>query len=130
VTAPKGDRLLLDTHIVLWWLTDSDELTDAVKSAIDNEPEVYLSAASVWEVAIKQQIGKLRSDRNLGATLEQCDLQPLPISLRHVRAVGELPLIHRDPFDRILLAQARTEGLTLLTRDPIVASYGGAVIVV
>ncbi len=127
MTAPPSGRLLLDTHIALWWLADSDELTDAVKSAIDNETEVYLSAASVWEVVIKQQAGKLQSDRDLGAALEQCDLQPLPILLRHARVVGELPLIHRDPFDRMLLAQARSDDLTLLTRDAIVASYGGGV---
>ncbi|TSD93137.1 type II toxin-antitoxin system VapC family toxin [Skermania sp. ID1734] len=91
---------------------------------IDDETEVYASAVTAWEVAIKQQLGRLTADEDLASVIEGSDLQPLPITLRHACVVSGLPLIHRDPFDRMLVAQARAERLTLLTRDRQLAAYG------
>lgn len=120
-------RLLLDTSIVLWWLVDSDELSEEVKAMIDDETEVYVSAATVWEVASKQQLHKLVAEEDLAEAIERSDLQPLPITLRHAGAAGALPLISRDPIDRMLVAQASCERLTLVTRDDRVAAYEGSV---
>lgn len=120
-------RLLLDTHVLLWWLADSAELDDSVKGLIEVEPDVYLSAASVWEIAIKQSLGKLQAPEDLTDRLIASEFSPLPITATHgVRAAG-LPPHHRDPFDRMLIAQAQLEGLTLVTRDKRVRSYDVAV---
>jgi PIN domain nuclease of toxin-antitoxin system len=115
-------RLLLDTHIILWWLADDPELADDVKRAIDTEPDVFISAASLWELAIKQSRGTIgpadRPERAAGS-----ELRDLPITSRHALAAGRLPPIHRDPFDRMLVAQARCDGLTLVTRDATIQKY-------
>jgi PIN domain nuclease of toxin-antitoxin system len=116
-------RLLLDTHVVLWWLTDDETLSDEVKQLIDTEVEVFISAASVWEIAIKQALGKLVGPPDLLDVLDRSGLLELPIRSRHAAAAGGLPLGHRDPFDRMLVAQARCEGLTLLSRDPQMQGY-------
>lgn len=118
-----GSRFLLDTHVVLWWLAGDPELSEDVKTTIDDEIEVYVSAATVWEVAIKQGIGKLKAEVDLAEAIEESDLRPLPISHAHARAAGQLPLHHRDPFDRMLVAQARSEDLTLVTRDQAIHAY-------
>lgn len=115
--------MLLDTHVVLWWLTDDQTLSVEVKEAIDTETEVFLSAASVWEIAIKQALGKLTAPANLIDVLGRCGLVELPIRFRHAAEAGALPALHRDPFDRMLVAQARCEGLTLLTRDEQLQRY-------
>ena len=116
-------RLLLDTQVVLWWLTDDETLSDEVKQLIDTEVEVFISAASVWEIAIKQALGKLVGPPDLLDVLDRSGLLELPIRSRHAAAAGGLPLGHRDPFDRMLVAQARCEGLTLLSRDPQMHGY-------
>ncbi len=116
-------RLLLDTHVVLWWLADDPTLSDELKAAIDDELEVYVSAASGWEVAIKQGIGKLRAPVDLVEAFDTSDLQPLPVTFAHAIEVGRLPSHHRDPFDRMLVAQARVESLTLVTRDSAMGDY-------
>ena len=116
-------RLLLDTHVVLWWLTDDETLSDEVKQLIDTEVEAFISAASVWEIAIKQALGKLVGPPDLLDVLDRSGLLELPIRSRHAAAAGGLPLGHRDPFDRMLVAQARCEGLTLLSRDPQMRRY-------
>jgi PIN domain nuclease of toxin-antitoxin system len=116
-------RLLLDTHVVLWWLTDDETMSAEVKEAIDTEVEVFISAASVWEIAIKQALGKLTGPPDLLDVLDRSGLVELPIRSRHAAEAGRLPLLHRDPFDRMLVAQARCEGLTLLSRDPQVQRY-------
>lgn len=116
-------RLLLDTHVVLWWLMDDVTLSPEVKEAIDTEAEVYLSAASVWEISIKQALGKLAGPSDLLEVVSRCGLMELPIRARHAAEAGGLPPLHRDPFDRMLVAQARCEGLTLLSRDPQVQRY-------
>lgn len=119
--------LLLDTHVVLWWLTDDPRLSDDIKERLDHEPDVYVSAATIWEVAIKQAIGKLMGPAGLPEQMVASGFGNLPISSAHAIAAGRLPLIHRDPFDRMLVAQAQCEGLTLVTRDPWCQKYEVAV---
>ncbi len=115
-------RLLLDTHVVVWWLTDAPELSDDVKDQIDTEPDVFVSAATVWELAIKQMLGKLEP-ADLPERVAATDLRDLPIMARHALVAGRLPAIHRDPLDRLLVAQAQCEGLTLVTHDALVQKY-------
>ena len=115
--------LLLDTHVILWWLTDDLTLSDEVKTRLDDEPDVYVSPASLWEVTIKQSIGKLSEPIDVAEEIRDSGFRELPITLHHAIAEGRLPLIHRDPFDRMLVAQAQCEGLTLVSRDPHVQRY-------
>jgi PIN domain nuclease of toxin-antitoxin system len=120
--------LLLDTHVVLWWLTDDPTLSDDIKARLDHEPDVYVSAATIWEVAIKQAAGKLLGPSGLPERIRDSGFAPLPIGFEHAIAAGCLPLIHRDPFDRMLIAQAQCENLTLVTRDPLCQKYDVAVL--
>jgi PIN domain nuclease of toxin-antitoxin system len=115
--------LLLDTHVVLWWLTDHPTLSDTIKDQLDHEPDVYVSAATVWEVAIKQAMGKLKEPADLPERIRDSGFRELPITSEHAIAAGRLPLIHRDPFDRMLVAQAQRENLTLVTKDPHILEY-------
>jgi PIN domain nuclease of toxin-antitoxin system len=116
-------RLLLDSHILLWWLTLAPNLTDRARRAITLADEVYVSAASVWELAIKAASGRLRIPEDLGVQMQKNGFVPLPITMAHGIAAAELPLHHRDPFDRMLIAQASLESLTLLTADPRLKLY-------
>lgn len=116
-------RLLLDTHVVLWWLSDSDELSLGVKDLIDSELEVYVSVASLWEIALKTAAGKLRMPEYWLDVVGQSGLLELPIRAHHAVEAGLLPPLHRDPFDRLLVAQAQHEGLTLVTRDHQIHAY-------
>ena len=116
-------NLLLDTHVVIWWLTDDPTLSDEIKSALDQEPDVYVSSATIWEVAIKQAIGKLAEPTDLPERIRDSGFRELPITSEHAIVAGRLPLIHRDPVDRMLVAQARCAGLTLVTRDPDIHKY-------
>ncbi|MEV7624604.1 type II toxin-antitoxin system VapC family toxin [Actinoplanes sp. NPDC089786] len=120
--------LLLDTHIALWWLADDATLAADVKDHIDREPVVFLSAATIWEVTIKQSLGKV-GPPDLPERLRDCDLQHLAINAEHSIAAGRLPLHHRDPFARMLVAQAQTEGLTLVTRDAEIQKYDVPILV-
>jgi PIN domain nuclease of toxin-antitoxin system len=120
--------LLLDTHVVLWWLADDPALADSVKDRLDHEPDVYVSAATIWEVAIKQALGKIPEPAGLPERIQQSGFNPLPISFDHAITAGRLPTIHRDPFDRMLIAQARCEGLTLVTRDENCRKYEVAIL--
>ncbi|MBL7489666.1 type II toxin-antitoxin system VapC family toxin [Frankia sp. AgB1.9] len=115
--------LLLDTHVVLWWLTDATTLTDDVKERLDHEPDVYVSAATLWEVGIKQSTGKLKAPTDLAEQIRGCGFRALQITFEHAVAAGRLPLLHRDPFDRMLIAQAQCEDLTLATRDASIRAY-------
>jgi PIN domain nuclease of toxin-antitoxin system len=115
--------LLLDTHVVLWWLADDPTLPDDIKDRLDHEPDVFVSAVTVWEVAIKQSIGKLPEPANLPDAIRASGFRELPIAFAHAAAAGRLPMIHRDPFDRVLVAQASCEKLTLVTRDPRCQQY-------
>jgi PIN domain nuclease of toxin-antitoxin system len=115
--------LLLDTHVVLWWLTDDPTLADEIKARLDHEPDVYVSAATIWEVAIKQAIGKLPEPAGLPERIRDSGFAELPITSQHAVTAGRLPPVHRDPFDRMLVAQAQHENLTLVTRDPRCQKY-------
>ena len=120
--------LLLDTHVVLWWLTDDPALSDDIKTRLDHDPDVYVSAATVWEVTIKQAAGKLTEPADLPERIRGSGFADLAISSEHAIAAGRLPLIHRDPFDRMLVAQAQCENFTLVTRDPQCQKYEVAVL--
>ena len=118
-------RLLLDTHALLWALADPDRLSDEARDALrDGRNDVLVSAASVWEIAIKQAAGKLRAPDDLLDVTAATGFGWLSISARHASLAGALPPHHRDPFDRMLVAQARVESLTILTRDQRFALYG------
>ncbi|WP_019075492.1 type II toxin-antitoxin system VapC family toxin [Streptomyces hokutonensis] len=116
-------RLLLDTHVVLWWLDDSPELSGDVKDLLDTEPGVYVSAVTPWEIAIKQSLGKLEGPEDLAERVRDSQFTGLAITAGHGVRAGRLPAHHRDPFDRILIAQAQIEGMTLLTRDKWISAY-------
>jgi PIN domain nuclease of toxin-antitoxin system len=120
--------LLLDTHVVLWWLADAPELPDEIKDRLDHEPDVRVSAVTIWEIAIKQALGKITAPVDLPERVRDSGFRELPIGFAHAIAAGRLPLIHKDPFDRMLVAQARCEGLTLVTRDPLCQQYEVAIL--
>lgn len=117
-------RILLDTHVYLWWLQDHPKLSKIAHAKIMAANEVYVSSASIWEAAIKIGLGKLDADVDLlVAEIANSGFQELPITARHAAMVGQLPDIHRDPFDRILVAQAMCEPLRFLTVDGILQPY-------
>jgi PIN domain nuclease of toxin-antitoxin system len=116
--------LLLDTHVLLWWLQDAAELSRTARKAIqDGKNPVYISAAVAWEIAIKKALGKLEAPDNLEEVMGANRFLPLPITIAHALAVQTLPDHHRDPFDRLLIAQALHEGFRLVNRDADIAKY-------
>lgn len=115
--------LLLDTHVVLWWLEDDDKLDSATKDRLDVDSEIFVSSATVWEVGIKQALGKLTSEGSLAEQVRDSGFAMLSMSADHAIAASALPLHHRDPFDRILIGQALVEGLTVMTRDRVFDAY-------
>jgi PIN domain nuclease of toxin-antitoxin system len=117
-------KLLLDTHAVLWWQADDRRLPRAARRAIATADIVWVSAASGWEAAIKQALGRVRLDEPFAVTVGTDDFTELPITFAHADALAALPALHRDPFDRILVAQALVEQATLVTRDKALAGYG------
>lgn len=126
-------RLLLDSHAFLWWVKDDPALTRRARTAIaDTANECFLSHASVWEMAIKASLGKLKLpapvERFVGEHGEANSFRLLPITLAHIAVVEFLPFHHRDPFDRLLIAQARHEGMTLVSHDPSLKAYGVAIL--
>jgi PIN domain nuclease of toxin-antitoxin system len=117
-------KLLLDTHVVLWWLSTPKELAREVAAAIASADNlVYLSAAVVWEIRIKHAIGKLTLPRSFSRVLAAERFEPLGITIDHVEGLEHLPMAHRDPFDRILIAQAIAEDATLVSRDRAFDAY-------
>jgi PIN domain nuclease of toxin-antitoxin system len=121
-------RLLLDTHAFLWWVTDDDRMSERAGELIaDGANDVYFSAASAWEIAIKAGLGRIRLSEDAWSLtpqqLERNAFQALPIHVTHAVAVIALPDLHRDPFDRMLVAQAMSEGLTIVSSDPELARY-------
>ncbi|MEX2445128.1 MAG: type II toxin-antitoxin system VapC family toxin [Alkalispirochaeta sp.] len=117
-------NLLLDTHIALWWLADDPSLSKTIRDHLGNTKNVvFVSAATVWEVAIKSSIGKLEIDGSWIEALEADGFQKLPITWSHAETVRGLPMVHRDPFDRMLIAQAMEDRLTLVTADETIPTY-------
>lgn len=117
-------KLLLDTHAALWWLADDVRLgPEAARQLSDDSNRVLLSAAVVWEVSIKRSLGKLEAPTDLASTLLGAGAQPLPITLDHAAAVEALPAHHRDPFDRMLIAQAHAEGAAIISQDDRLRNY-------
>ncbi|NLF07474.1 MAG: type II toxin-antitoxin system VapC family toxin [Pirellulaceae bacterium] len=118
-------KLLLDTHVLLWWLEDQQRISQEALSAIrDQENPVFVSAATVWEIKIKKSIGKLTAPDDLEEVINDCRFSQLGISIRHATALRALPFHHRDPFDRMLIAQANMENMTIVTRDSDIIQYG------
>ncbi len=122
-------RLLLDSHAYLWWLADDARLSAAARRAIaDSRSIVHVSAATIWELAIKAALGRLDTDgADLTDEIAANGFVELPISARHAAQAGGLPSHHDDPFDRMLIAQALSEELTLITRDPAFRVYEVAI---
>jgi PIN domain nuclease of toxin-antitoxin system len=122
-------RMLLDTHTLLWWMIGDPRLSAKARTAVGaSGAEVYVSAASAWELAVKVRLGKLpeasRLTHRLAESLAEQDFKALPISLEHARLGGLLPGAHRDPFDRVLAAQALLDDLVLVTSDAAIAAFG------
>lgn len=115
-------RLLLDTHALIWW-DEGKGLTAKATAAIREADQVYVSAVSAWEVAIKTSLGRLKTRRTVTDATVESGFEELPVRLRHAEAIRAMPRHHRDPFDRMLIAQALAEGLTLVTRDPLFRRY-------
>lgn len=123
-------RVLLDTHVFLWWLADDPGLRPAAREAIaDPDTIVHVSAVTVWEIAIKAALGRLDAvSADLAGEIAANGFVELPITARHAARAGGLPRHHDDPFDRMLCAQAGLEGLTLVTRDRVFEAYGTAIL--
>jgi len=121
-------RLLLDTHALLWWLADEGLNPQAREAIADPDNLVAVSAASAWEISIKQALGKLTAPDDLEQQLQAGGFTALPISIAHGIAAGRLPRHHEDPFDRVLIAQAMAEGMTIVTRDKRFDNYAVALL--
>ena len=120
-------RLLLDTHALLWWLAGDELSAEATDEIANPDNLIYVSSVSTWEISIKQALGKVTVMGDLASAIAE-DFEPLAITHGHARLAGELPIHHRDPFDRMLIAQAQIEGLTLVTRDEKFRPYGVALL--
>jgi PIN domain nuclease of toxin-antitoxin system len=118
-------RLLLDTHAALWWLSADERLGgDAARQLGDGTNQVLLSAAVVWEVAIKRSLGRLDAPADFVGTMRSAGVHTVAVSVDHAAAVEQLPWHHRDPFDRMLVAQAGIERAAIVSRDPALRPYG------
>jgi len=115
--------LLLDTHVVLWAISGDKTLDEPFLDRLRHDPDVFLSPVCLWEITIKQAAGKIAGPPDLAEQVQNMGFRELPVIHTHAIAAGRLPLHHRDPFDRMLVAQATTEGMTLATRDPFIAMY-------
>jgi len=117
-------KLLLDTHVLIWWLNGDDQLGEIAKEMIANPVnEVYVSAATTWEMSIKKQLGKLNAPDDIEQVVAQSGFLPLSISMFHAQQAGMLPAHHKDPFDRMLIAQAQADGLVVVTKDEFFPQY-------
>ncbi len=126
----SGGRYLLDSHILIWLDTGDPRLRAGVLNALSRADQRFLSAATSWELGIKQAAGKIRLRIPVEAMLGAFRLKELPVLIRHGDRAAALPLIHRDPFDRMLVAQAMVEGLILVTADTQLAQYGVSMLLV
>jgi PIN domain nuclease of toxin-antitoxin system len=116
-------RLLLDSHVALWWLADDPSLGAGCRDLITGADEVHFSAVTPWELGIKRSLGKLTMPEGLVAALRSGGLVPLAITVEHAERAPQLPDHHRDPFDRMLIAQAQLEALVLATADDAISAY-------
>jgi PIN domain nuclease of toxin-antitoxin system len=117
-------KLLLDTHILIWWLSEASRLSQTEIDLItDSDNFIFVSAATAWEIAVKKMIGKLEAPDDLPAALAINNFLELPITIEHSQKLYQLPLHHNDPFDRIMIAQAISEDLTFMTRDTKISLY-------
>ena len=117
-------RFLLDTRTLLWWLADFNQLGKRCRKVIsDQRNQVFVSAATTWEISIKRSLGKIEAPEDIDSIVEDEGFSKLPISLYHGQLAGRLPALHRDPFGRMLIAQAQAEGLILLTADDVIGQY-------
>ncbi|HJU20184.1 MAG TPA: type II toxin-antitoxin system VapC family toxin [Stellaceae bacterium] len=122
-------RLLLDTHAFLWWMEGSPALGAAARTLVsDPENDILISIASLWELIIKRTLGKLAFPADPENVVRDEEFAVLPIAFSHLRRLGELPPLHRDPFDRMLIAQAQAEGVPIATADRRFAAYGVATV--
>ena len=120
---------LLDTHTLLWWLSDPEELSEEARSVISNSTAVvYLSAVVLWEIRLKESLGKLLLPKEFDRVLESQSFEELPIRVKHAQHLKDLPTVHSDPFDRMLVSQAEVEGLTVITRDKNIRKYRTSVL--
>ncbi|WP_295389656.1 type II toxin-antitoxin system VapC family toxin [uncultured Thiodictyon sp.] len=117
-------RLLLDTHVFLWWKLDAPQLKPVARDAISRADVVFVSAASAWEAAIKARLGKLELTVDFAEGVNASGFERLPISFEHAAETRNLPDHHHDPFDRMLIAQARVERLVVVTHDALFVPYG------
>ena len=123
-------NLLLDTHVLLWWLDDHPDLKESARSVIaDGGNMVFVSVASIWEIRIKEALGKIEIPNDFHEVLSLQPFEMLNISAEHAHAIRDLPDVHRDPFDRMLVAQARRERLRLVTRDHHLRKYDITIVV-
>ncbi|WP_326672463.1 type II toxin-antitoxin system VapC family toxin [Streptomyces sp. NBC_01257] len=116
-------RLLLDTPVVMWWIADSPQLSASFKELLDTEPAVYVSAVSPWEITVKQFLGSFEGPGDLAEQVRDLHFRSLPVTAAHGVRAGRLPMVHTDPFDRLLIAQAQAEGITLVTRNRWIPQY-------
>ena len=123
MAATVASRLLLDTHTFLWWRSAQSRLGRDAQRAIAEAETVYVSMASAWEVTIKISIGKLRLDSRFEDGISESGFRALPIAFGHLDRLATLPFLHRDPFDRMLIAQALSDGLTIVSDDRQIADY-------
>jgi PIN domain nuclease of toxin-antitoxin system len=122
--------LLLDTHIALWGITGDAALGDEFLDRLRHDPDIYLSPVTLWEITIKQRAGKLGGPSDLAERVQEMGFRELPVTHAHAIAAGRLPVHHRDPFDRMLVAQAMVQGFALVTRDADIQKYDVALLVV
>jgi PIN domain nuclease of toxin-antitoxin system len=117
-------RLLIDTHALIWWRADSPRLSLRARCEIaDPKNEIYISVVTLWEIVLKRSSGKLNFPDDLEQVLREDSFGLMPIDYRHLAALERLPLLHKDPFDRMLIAQASAEGVPLITNDRTLARY-------
>jgi PIN domain nuclease of toxin-antitoxin system len=126
----SGGHYLLDSHILIWLDSGDNRLTPGVLEMLRRSERRYLSAVTAWELGLKQAAGKLRLRKPVGSMLETFGLVELPVAIRHGDRAAQLPMHHRDPFDRMLVAQALVENLILVTADDELAQYGVPILVV
>ncbi len=121
---------IIDTHILLWLLSDSEALSDNARNELKSGNKIFVSVVSLWEIALKKSIGKLELSYSISDIVSKCEkynIDILPIRPEHLDYIEKLPAIHNDPFDRLIIAQAMTERMSLITKDAVIPKYAGLV---